>query len=128
MRKVYPGRTHQQFLERFIEHCSLIEKNLQLNKPPEIFVSALAEHSFFQPERFVQFDEVTAISDDRGFSQLAKETIEIKKHMFGNLSVNRDTRNLNIDPIYDCLLKNEPIVNKEIKISHNHQGTGKGRE
>ena len=38
------------------------------------------------------------------------------KDMFANLSIN-------IDPIYDCLLKNEPIVNKGIKILHNHQGT-----
>ena len=30
-----------------------------------------------------------------------------KKHMFANLSINRDTENLNIDPIYDCLLKNK---------------------
>ena len=31
--------------------------------------------------------------------------------------------NLKIDPINDNLLKNEPIVNKGIKILHNHQGT-----
>ena len=43
--------------------------------------------------------------------------------MFANLSINKDTENLNIDPIYDCLLKNEPIVNKGIKILHYHQGT-----
>jgi hypothetical protein len=43
--------------------------------------------------------------------------------MVANLSINRDTGNLNIDPIYDSLLKNEPIVNKRIKILHNHQGT-----
>ena len=42
--------------------------------------------------------------------------------MFANLSINRDTENLNIDLIYDCLLKNEPIVNKGIKILQNHQG------
>ena len=36
--------------------------------------------------------------------------------MFANLSINRDTGNLNIDPIYDCLVKKEPIVNKGIKI------------
>ena len=43
--------------------------------------------------------------------------------MFANLSINRDTRNSNIDPIYDFLLKNEPIVNNGIKILHNHKGT-----
>ena len=121
--KFYIGRTHQQFIERFIEHRNSIEKTLQLRKPPETFVSALAEPTFFHPEHFIQFDEATAISNDRGFSKWAREAIEIKKHMFANLSINRDTWNLNIDPIYDCLLKNEPIVNTGIKILHNHQGT-----
>jgi len=43
--------------------------------------------------------------------------------MFANLSINRDTGNLNIDPIYDSLSRNEPIVNKRIKILHNHKRT-----
>ena len=30
-------------------------------------------------------------------------------------------RNLNIDPIYDCFLKKEPIENNGIKILHTHQ-------
>ena len=59
------GRTNQ----KFIEHRNSIEKTLQLRKPPETFVSALAEHTFFYPEYFIQFDEATAISNDRGFSQ-----------------------------------------------------------
>ena len=118
--KFYIGRTHQQFIERFIEHRNSIEKTLQLRKPPETFVSALAEHTFFLSRTF---DEATAISSDRGFSQWAREAIEIKKHIFANISINRDTGNLNIDPIYDILLKNEPIVDGGIKILHNHQGT-----
>ena len=76
--KFYIGRTHQQFTERFIEHRNSIEKTLQLRKPPETFVSALAEHTFFYPEHFIQFDEATAIPNDRGFSQWAREAIEIK--------------------------------------------------
>ena len=83
----------------------------------------MAEHTFFHPEHFIQFDEATTISNDRGFSQWAREAIEIKKHIFANLSINRDTGNLNIDPIYYCLLENEPIVSKGIKILYNHQGT-----
>ena len=48
--KFYIGRTHQQFTERFIEHRNSIEKKkLQLRKPPETFVSPLAEHTFFHP-------------------------------------------------------------------------------
>jgi hypothetical protein len=42
--KFYIGRTHQQFVERFIEHRNSIEKTLELSKPSETFVSALAEH------------------------------------------------------------------------------------
>ena len=73
--KFYIGRTHQQFTERFIEHRNSIEKTLQLRKPLETFVSVLAEHTFFYPEHFIQFDEATAICNDRGFSQWAREAI-----------------------------------------------------
>ena len=100
--KFYIGRTHQQFIEKLFEHRISIEKILQLRKSAKTFVSALAEHTFFYPE-IIKFNEATSISNDRGFSQWAREAIEIKKkHMFENLSVNRDTRNLNIGPIYDC--------------------------
>ena len=34
---------------------------------------------FFYPEHIIQFDEVAAISNDRSFSQWAREAIEIKK-------------------------------------------------
>ena len=61
------GRTHQQFIGRFIEHRKSIETTLQLRKSPETFVSALAEHIFFHPEHFIQFDEATVVSNDRGF-------------------------------------------------------------
>ena len=64
-RKLYIGRTHQQFIESFIEHRDSIEKTLQLRKPPETFVSGLAEHTFFHPEHFIQYDEALAISDMR---------------------------------------------------------------
>jgi thiamine kinase-like enzyme len=64
--KFYIGRAHQQFVERFIEHRNSIEKTLQLSKPPETFVSALAEHIWFQPDHFVKFDEALAISNDKG--------------------------------------------------------------
>ena len=44
--------------------------------------------------------------------------------MFSNLLISRDTENLSIEPIYDYLLKNKPLVNKGIKILHNHHGKG----
>ena len=69
--KFHIGRTHQQFIGRFNEHRNSIEKTLQLRKSPETFVSALAEHTFFHPEHFIQFDEASAISNDRGFSRWA---------------------------------------------------------
>ena len=47
------------------------------------------------------------------------------KHILANISINRDTENLNIDPIYDILLTNEPTVDGVIKIVRNHQGTDK---
>jgi hypothetical protein len=41
--------------------------------------------------------------------------------MFVNISINRDTGNLNTDPIYYLLLTNEPVFNTEgIKILQNH--------
>ena len=80
--KFYIVRAHKQFTERFTEHRNSIEKTLQLKKPPETFVSALAEHTFFNPEHLIQFDEAKAISNDRGFSQWEREAIEIeKKHV-----------------------------------------------
>ena len=121
--KFYIVRAHQKFIERFIEHRNSIEKTLKLRKPPKTFVSALAEHTIFYPENFIQFDEATAISNDSGFSLWAREAFKIKNHKLANISINRDTGNLNIDPISDILLKNEPINDGGIKILHNHQGT-----
>ena len=97
--EIFIGRTHQQFIKRLIEHRNSKEKTLQLRKPLETFVSALAEHTFFRPEYFIQFNDATAISNDTSFSQWAWEPIKFKKHMFANLSINRDTGNLNIDRI-----------------------------
>ena len=34
-----------------------------------------------------------------------------KKHIFAYISINIDTENLNIDPIYNILLKNDPVAN-----------------
>ena len=76
--KFYIGRTHQQFVERFIEHRNSIDNALKFTKPPESFTSALAEHIFFNSDHFVQFEEATAISNDKGFTQWALEALEIK--------------------------------------------------
>ena len=45
--KFYSGRTHQQFIERFIEHRNSVEKTLKLRKPTETFFRLwLNIHSF----------------------------------------------------------------------------------
>ena len=120
--KFYIGRTHQQFIERFIEHRNSIDNALKFTKPPDSFTSALAEHIFFNSDHFVQFEEATAISNDKGFTQWALEALEIKKHIFAGLSINRDTGNINIDPIYDTILKNEPIFKNKNKVLQNVPG------
>jgi pterin-4a-carbinolamine dehydratase len=52
-----------------IEPHNSINKALKFRKTLEIFVPALAEHIFHHPHHFVQFEEVTAISNDRGLIQ-----------------------------------------------------------
>ena len=43
--------------------------------------------------------------------------------MFPNLSINSDTGNLNVNPVYNCILKNKPIFKRGVKILQNHQRT-----
>ena len=45
-----------------------------------------------------------------------------KKHIFAGLSINRDTGNINIDPIYDSILKKEPIFKNKNKVLQNVPG------
>jgi len=82
--KFYVGRTHQQFVERFIENRNSIYNSLGFTKPPESFTSALAEQIyFFNPDHFVQFKEVITISNYKGFTEWALEGLEIKKDFCG---------------------------------------------
>ena len=82
-------------MERFIEHRNSIDNALKFIKPQESFTSAIAEHIFNNPDHFAPFEEATAISKDKGFTQWALEALEIKK----KLTINRDTGNINIDLI-----------------------------
>ena len=50
--KFYIRRTSPTIYWNIYWASNLIEKTLQLRKPPETFVSALAEHTFFHPEHF----------------------------------------------------------------------------
>ena len=46
-----------------------MEKALQLSDPPESFVLALVKHIFRHSDLHVKFDDDTAFSDGRGFTQ-----------------------------------------------------------
>ena len=63
--KFYVGRTHQQFVVRFIEPWNSIENALKFAKSPESFTSTWAKHIFFNLDHFVQFEEAIAISNDK---------------------------------------------------------------
>ena len=78
--KFYIGRTHNNLCKIYWV-SQLNRKNPTIKKASWNFFLALAEHTFFHREHFIQFDEATAISNDRGFSQWAREAIEIKKYI-----------------------------------------------
>jgi hypothetical protein len=61
----------------------------------------------------VQFNEATAISNDKCFTQWVLEALEIEKNIFADLSINRDTGIIYSDPIY-IILKIEPIFNNRV--------------
>ena len=47
---------------------------------------------------------------------------EKNTHISANISINRDTGNLNIDSVYNILLKNEPAVNGVLKLKKKSLG------
>ena len=46
---------------------------------------------------------------DQGLKQIFRETIEIKKILFRNNSINRDTVELGLNSIYDNLLRSNKV-------------------
>lgn len=64
---------------------------LKFSKPPETFVSALAEHIFHHPNHYIQFDDATGIlTQGSHWNKRPKK----KKKILANLSISRDTGNL----------------------------------
>ena len=49
------------------------------------------------------------ISRDRGLKQNFRETLEIKKILFKNIALNRDTGEFGLNSIYDNLLKSDRV-------------------
>jgi hypothetical protein len=55
------------------------------------------------------FENVSLISRDQGLKQTFRETIEIKKILFKNNSINRDTGEFGLNSIYDNLLRSNKV-------------------
>lgn len=105
----YVGRTNQNLRTRLLQHHNSISSSLKQNTKPEDFTSALAEHIFNFPNHFILFENVSLISRDQGLKQTFRETIEIKKILFKNNSINRDTGEFGLNSIYDNLLRSNKV-------------------
>ena len=66
-------------------------------------------HIFNFPNHFILFENVSLISRDQGLKQTFRETIEIKKILFKNNSINRDTGEFGLNSIYDNLLRSNKV-------------------
>ena len=99
---------------RFVEYRNSVEDALKFTKLPESFTSAWAEQIICNPDRFVQFEEATSIFNDKGFTQWALEALQIKKYFFYRFINSIVTGNINIDPTYDIILKNERILKNKV--------------
>ena len=61
------------------------------------------------------FENISLISRDQGSKQTVRETIEIKKILFKNNSINRDTGESGLNSIYDNLLRSNKVNNTSPK-------------
>ena len=52
---------------------------------------------------------VSLISRDQGLRQIFREIIEIKKILFKNISINKDTGEFGLNSIYDNLLRSNTV-------------------
>ena len=93
----YVGRTNQNLKMRLLQHHNSIFSFLKQNTKPEDFTSVLSEHIFNYPNHFILFENVSFISRDQGLKQIFRETIEIKKILFKNNSINIDTGELGLN-------------------------------
>lgn len=105
----YVGRTNQSLEMRLLQHKDSISSALKQDSKSEDFTSALSEHIFNFPDHFILFENVSLISRDRGLKQNFRETLEIKKILFKNIALNRDTGEYGLNSIYDNLLKSDRV-------------------
>ena len=103
------GRTNQNLKTRLLQHHNSISSSLKQNTKPEDFTLALSEHIFNFTNHFILFENVSLISRDQGLKQIFRETIEIKKILFKNNSINRDTGEFGLNSIYDNLLRSNKV-------------------
>ena len=89
---------------RLLQRQDSISSALKQNSKPEDFISVLSEHIFNFPDHFILFDNVSLISRDRGLKHFFRKTIGIKKILFKNMALNRDTGEFGLNPFYDNLL------------------------
>jgi len=95
---------NQNLTIRLLQHKNSILSGIKHNSTPEDFISAISEHIFNFLVHFILFDNVSLISRDRGIKQNLRKTLEIKKLLFKNMALNRDTGEFGLNPFYDNLL------------------------
>ena len=103
------GRTNHNLKMRLLQHHSSNSLSLMQNSNPEDFTSALLEHISNYPNHFILFENISLISSDQGLKQIFRETVEIKKKLFKNNSINRDTAEFGLNSIYDNLLRSNKV-------------------
>ena len=109
--KFYVGRTQQILENRLQQHKNAKDCALKQNKTPETFESAVAEHLYNFPHHSILFDQTKIVDTSVGLLQSFREIIEIKKIIYGGISINRDEGDFRINSIYNSLIK------KQVKFS-----------
>jgi hypothetical protein len=99
------GRANQSLEMRLLQHKDSISSALKQDSKSADFTSALSEHIFNFPDHFILFENASLISRDRGLKQNFRETLEIKKILFKNIALNRDTGEFRLNSVYNNLLK-----------------------
>ena len=64
---------------------------------------------FNYPNNFILFENVSLISRDQGLKQIFREKSKLKKKLFKNNSISRDTGEFGLNSIYDNLLCSNKI-------------------
>jgi hypothetical protein len=75
-----------------------------LCQTPETFDSNLAQHIYDSPHQSLLLDNTFIIAADKGLVQVFRGTVEIKKHIPQKVTLNRDTEETFLSPIYNKLI------------------------